>query len=256
MYSGYRLILLKRILHSSNRFMRQAINYQKNYYDILGVSRNATQQEIKNAFYMLSKKYHPDITGSAAESALTERFIAIKEAYDVLKDVESRNEYDAYQAQTSHDYGRQNYNRQSAGYTSYGSWRSNRFTGSNTYRTSWRYDDAHLKRVFEELQRRADEYEKAQKERDDRFWEKFYQAERERYKRRQQMPPRPSVKLAIDSWLSGPLLPYLPYLSAVLIIYMIGFFILSLYNIVMGKKIPDEYIFQRYSIGIYQFRNI
>ncbi|MCP9262455.1 SUMO-activating enzyme subunit 2 [Dirofilaria immitis] len=183
--------------------------------------------------------YHPDITGSAAESALTERFIAIKEAYDVLKDVESRNEYDAYQAQTSHDYGRQNYNRQSAGYTSYGSWRSNRFTGSNTYRTSWRYDDAHLKRVFEELQRRADEYEKAQKERDDRFWEKFYQAERERYKRRQQMPPRPSVKLAIDSWLSGPLLPYLPYLSAVLIIYMIGFFILSLYNIVMGKKIPD-----------------
>lgn len=36
--------------------MRQTIDYQKNYYEILGVSHNATQQEIKNAFYMLSKK--------------------------------------------------------------------------------------------------------------------------------------------------------------------------------------------------------
>ncbi|OZC05166.1 DnaJ domain protein [Onchocerca flexuosa] len=233
MYSGYRLIFVKRILYSSNRFLRQAIDYQKNYYDILGVGRNATQQEIKNAFYMLSKKYHPDVTGSAAESALTERFLAIKEAYDVLKDVDSRNEYDAYRAQTSFDCSRQTYSRQNMGY---GTWRSNRFTGSNYYRNNWRYDDAHLKRVFEVLQRRAEEYEKAQKERDDRFWERFYQTERERYKRRQEMPPRPSVKLAIDSWLSGPLLPYLPYLSAALIVYMIGFFILSLHNIISGRE--------------------
>uniref|UniRef100_A0A8R1TXM9 J domain-containing protein n=1 Tax=Onchocerca volvulus TaxID=6282 RepID=A0A8R1TXM9_ONCVO len=234
MYSGYRLIFVKRILYSSNRFIRQAIDYQKNYYDILGVSRNATQQEIKNAFYMLSKKYHPDVTGSSAESALTERFLAIKEAYDVLKDVDSRNEYDAYRAQSSFDCSRQTYSRQNMGY---GTWRSNRFTGNNCYRNNWRYDDAHLKRVFEVLQRRAEEYEKAQKERDDRFWERFYQTERERYKRRQEMPPRPSVKLAIDSWFSGPLLPYLPYLSAALIVYMIGFFILSLHNIISGREV-------------------
>lgn len=56
MFPRYRLILVKRIIFSSNRFIRQAIDYQKNYYDILGVSHNATQQEIKNAFYLLSKK--------------------------------------------------------------------------------------------------------------------------------------------------------------------------------------------------------
>ncbi|EJW84143.1 DnaJ domain-containing protein, partial [Wuchereria bancrofti] len=175
--------------------------------------------------------YHPDITGGAAESTLTKRFIAIKEAYDVLKDVNSRNEYDAHRAQTSSNYSQQTYSKQNTGYTA--TWRIKRYAGSNQYRNSWRFDDAHLKK---ELQRRAEEYERAQKERDDRFWERFYQAEREQYKRRQEMPPRPSVKLAVDSWLNGPLLPYLPYLSAFLIVYMIGFFILSLHSIISGSK--------------------
>ncbi|VDK82948.1 unnamed protein product [Litomosoides sigmodontis] len=236
MFPGYRLVLVKRIIFSFNRFIRQAVDYQKNYYDILGVSHNATQQEIKNAFYLLSKKYHPDITGSASQSTLTERFIAIKEAYDVLKDASSRSEYDACRAQTNYNYDRQTYNKKSTGY---GTGRSNRYAGSNKYRSSWRYDDAHLRKVFEELQRRAEEYERAQKERDSQFWERFYQAEQERYKRRQEMPPRPSVKLAIDSWLNGPLLPYLPYLSAALIVYIVGFFILSLHNIIADRKTSD-----------------
>uniref|UniRef100_A0A915PMJ4 J domain-containing protein n=1 Tax=Setaria digitata TaxID=48799 RepID=A0A915PMJ4_9BILA len=231
MFIGYRLIAVKRILYSINRYIRQASDYRKNYYDILGVNRNATQQEIKNAFYMLSKKYHPDVTGGAPGSILTERFIMIKEAYDVLKDSESRNEYDAYRAQTSSDHTGQTYNRQ---YTGYSTRRSNRYGNSSQYHSGWRYDDAHLKRVFEELQRRAEEYERARKEQDELFWEKFYRAEQERCKRRREMPPRPNIKLAIDSWLAGPLLPYLPYLSAVLIIYMIGFFIFSLYSIVKG----------------------
>uniref|UniRef100_A0A0R3RU08 J domain-containing protein n=1 Tax=Elaeophora elaphi TaxID=1147741 RepID=A0A0R3RU08_9BILA len=220
MFPGYRLILVKRIFYSPNRFIRQTIDYKKNYYDIL--------------------EYHPDVTGSAPNSTLTERFIAIKEAYEVLKDVDSRNEYDAYRVQTSYAYDRQTYNEQNTGYRTR---RSNRYAGSNQYRNSWQYDDTHLKKVFEELQRRAKEYERAQKERDDRFWERFYQAERERYKRRQEMPPRPSVKLAVDSfflsWLNGPLLPYLPYLSAVLIVYIVGFFILSLHSIIAERKASD-----------------
>lgn len=56
MFRGYRLIAVKRIICLSNRSIRPAIDYEKNYYDILGVGRNASQQEIKNAFYMLSKK--------------------------------------------------------------------------------------------------------------------------------------------------------------------------------------------------------
>ncbi|CAG9538997.1 unnamed protein product, partial [Cercopithifilaria johnstoni] len=158
-------------------------------------------------------------------------------AYDVLKDVDSRNEYDTYRAQISYDYDRQTYNKQNTGY---GTGRSNRYAGSNKYRGSWRYDDAHLRKVFEELQRRAKEYEKAQKERDDQFWERFYKAEQERYKRRQEMPPRPNIKLVVDSWLNGSFLPYLPYLSAALIVYIIGFFILSLHNIIAGRKASDD----------------
>jgi DnaJ-class molecular chaperone len=56
---------------------------------VLGVSKNAKQQEIKQAFYDLSKKYHPDVVGSDSQ-----RFIEIKEAYDVLRDDEKRRAYD------------------------------------------------------------------------------------------------------------------------------------------------------------------
>lgn len=94
-------------------------------------------------------QYHPDVTGSAPDSALTERFLAIKEAYDVLKDANSRHDYDTHRAQTSSDYTRRAYNSRtyddrSAGY---GTWRSNRYSGSTQFRSGWPYSDAHLKRV-------------------------------------------------------------------------------------------------------------
>ena len=65
---------------------------KKNYYDILDLDKSATQEEIKSAFKLLAKKYHPDINKS--HSAL-EKFREIKEAYDVLIDHELRKEYDA-----------------------------------------------------------------------------------------------------------------------------------------------------------------
>ncbi|VDN44124.1 unnamed protein product [Gongylonema pulchrum] len=74
-------------------------------------------------FRFLSKEYHPDATGNAADSISTERFLAIKEAYDVLKDAESRRDYDAHRAQTSSEYARNAYNSQTYR-TGYGTWRS------------------------------------------------------------------------------------------------------------------------------------
>ncbi len=69
----------------------------KDYYKILGVSRNADQKEIKAAYRRLARKYHPDVNpnnGSAAE-----KFKEISEAYEVLSDEKKRRLYDMYGSQ-------------------------------------------------------------------------------------------------------------------------------------------------------------
>jgi molecular chaperone DnaJ len=65
----------------------------KTFYDVLGVSKTATQDEIRKAYLKLAQKYHPDKTGGdqAAEAKLKE----VNEAYDTLKKPEKRREYDA-----------------------------------------------------------------------------------------------------------------------------------------------------------------
>ena len=63
----------------------------ENYYDILGVEKNATQEEIKKAYRKLALKYHPD---SSKEEGTTEKFMKISEAYETLSDEDKRNQYD------------------------------------------------------------------------------------------------------------------------------------------------------------------
>lgn len=64
----------------------------KNYYDILGVSKTATQDEIKSAYRKLAKQYHPDF--HPGDKAAAEKFKEINEANAVLSDEQKRKQYD------------------------------------------------------------------------------------------------------------------------------------------------------------------
>ena len=65
------------------------------YYEVLGVNRNASDEEIKNAFRKLAKKYHPDVqTGDKEQSEA--KFKEVNEAYEVLSDKDKRAKYDQF----------------------------------------------------------------------------------------------------------------------------------------------------------------
>lgn len=66
---------------------------KKDYYEVLGVSKTASEEEIKRAFRKLAKQYHPDVN---KEEGAEEKFKEIGEAYAILSDPEKRRQYDQF----------------------------------------------------------------------------------------------------------------------------------------------------------------
>ncbi|PIM97723.1 Molecular chaperone (DnaJ superfamily) [Handroanthus impetiginosus] len=72
---------------------RLIVRAEKDYYSVLGVSRNASKSEIKSAYRKLARSYHPDVN---KEPGAEEKFKELSNAYEVLSDDEKRSIYDKY----------------------------------------------------------------------------------------------------------------------------------------------------------------
>ncbi|MFN5627223.1 MAG: DnaJ domain-containing protein, partial [Planctomyces sp.] len=67
---------------------------KRDYYDVLGVPRGASQEELRKAYKKLARKHHPDSNNQDPESA--KKFAEITEAWDVLSDQQKRQQYDQF----------------------------------------------------------------------------------------------------------------------------------------------------------------
>lgn len=74
---------------------------KRDYYEVLGVSRDATQEEIKKAYRTLAKKYHPDVS---TDPNATEKFAEIQVAYDCLSDPTKKENYDRFGSEDMNGY--------------------------------------------------------------------------------------------------------------------------------------------------------
>ena len=84
---------LKEVLPSGLRYRVMVMSDKRDYYEVLGVEKNASEGDLKNAFRSLARKYHPD---RSTEDGAEDKFKEIQEAYAVLSDQEKRAQYDRF----------------------------------------------------------------------------------------------------------------------------------------------------------------
>ena len=67
---------------------------KRDYYEVLGISKGASEDEIKKAYKKMARKYHPDLNPGDKEAE--EKFKEVNEAYEVLSDADKKARYDQY----------------------------------------------------------------------------------------------------------------------------------------------------------------
>ena len=87
---------------------------KRDYYEVLGVSKNATDKEIKKAYRQLARKYHPDNNKDADAEA---KFKEVSEAYEVISDANKRKAYDQYGHAGVSGFGAGGYSGSTYGYS-------------------------------------------------------------------------------------------------------------------------------------------
>ncbi|XP_072386079.1 protein tumorous imaginal discs, mitochondrial-like isoform X1 [Diabrotica undecimpunctata] len=85
-------LLQKRAFHNSHSFNAA----RRDYYELLGIGKNASNADIKKAYYKLAKKYHPDVNKNDPEAS--KKFQEVSEAYEILGDETKRKQYDTWGA--------------------------------------------------------------------------------------------------------------------------------------------------------------
>jgi len=136
----------------------------RNYYDLLGVERTATQKEIRKAFVKLSKEYHPD--SNANDKSLHDKFVKINEAFSILSKQSTRITYDQTLDSTSTSYSRPSPPRQPTPSSPF-DWTYANFDNRRTYRqrpdineTDW--GTPHFDKTFFDMLRRRMEQDRRQ----------------------------------------------------------------------------------------------
>ncbi|KAL6743958.1 hypothetical protein Aduo_016939 [Ancylostoma duodenale] len=203
-------------------------NSAKDYYQVLGVQRDATQRQIKVAYYQLSKKYHPDVAGHNAGSEA--KFIEITEAYECLKDPERRRMYDNGMSggggrYTGDPYDFRDY-RQYAGRRSDNPFYSRRYT-QQEYQRIWEQ--------FNRMRAERESYDERMRREGEKIWEEFARQRAERWQRfHAKYPNGPPGSIRYEyKWTSNPIASRnITIFTRVLVIYMAIFALVTFVQVI------------------------
>lgn len=139
----------------------------KNYYDILGVPRNADAKAIKKAYYEKAKKFHPDSNKQDPKSAT--KFQEVSEAYEVLNDASKRQAYDLGVGGAGTGAGSGFGAGASSGPSPSGGWQY-QYRDANPFGGTFTNPEDYFKRIFEEFETKFGNEYKSSKYDDDSPW--------------------------------------------------------------------------------------